>query len=78
MKLSVDLGFETRIIVSGIAKHFDPATLPGKRVIVLVNLAPRKMRGVESNGMILMAEDPSGKLFFVAEEGSSEPGLPIS
>ncbi len=78
LKLSVDLGFETRIIVSGIAKHFDPATLPGKRVIVLVNLAPRKMRGVESNGMILMAEDPSGKLFFVAEEGSSEPGLPIS
>lgn len=78
LKLSVDLGFETRIIVSGIANHFDPATLPGKRVIVLVNLAPRKMRGVESNGMILMAEDPSGKLFFVAEEGSSEPGLPIS
>lgn len=78
LKLSVDLGFETRIIVSGIAKHFDPVDLPGKKVTVLVNLAPRKMRGVESNGMILMAEDPSGKLFFVADDGSSELGLPIS
>lgn len=78
LKLSVDLGFEMRTIVSGIAKHFDPTELVGKKVIVLVNLAPRKMKGVESNGMILMAESPSGKLYFVAEEGSSLPGLPIS
>ena len=78
LKLSVDLGFETRIIVSGIAKHFDPGELPGKKVTVLANLAPRKMRGVESNGMILMAENKSGKLFFIADEGSSDLGLPIS
>lgn len=78
LKLTVDLGFETRIIVSGIAKHFDPLELPGKKVTVLANLAPRKMRGVESNGMILMAENQSGELFFVAEEGSSDLGLPVS
>ena len=78
LKLSVDLGFEKRTIVSGIAKHFDPSALPGKKVVVLVNLAPRKMRGVDSNGMLLMAEDQEGKLFFISGEGTQEIGLPIS
>ncbi len=78
LKLSVDLGFESRTIVSGIAQHFDPAALPGKRCLVLVNLAPRKLRGVESQGMILMAENGLGELQFVATDGESPAGMPIS
>ncbi|MEJ7627694.1 MAG: methionine--tRNA ligase [Ferruginibacter sp.] len=65
LKLEVDLGFEKRIIVSGIALHFTAAEIVGKQVVVVVNLAPRKMRGIESNGMILMAEDANGKLMFI-------------
>jgi methionyl-tRNA synthetase len=65
LKLEVDLGAEKRVIVSGIALHFDPADIVGKQVTVVTNLAPRKMRGIESNGMILMAEDVDGKLKFV-------------
>lgn len=65
LKLEVDLGFEKRTIVSGIALHFNPEDIIGKQVVVVANLAPRKMRGIESNGMILMAEDKSGKLHFV-------------
>ncbi|MCB0507572.1 MAG: methionine--tRNA ligase [Bacteroidetes bacterium] len=65
LKLFVDIGIEKRTIVSGIAEHFTPEEIIGKNVSVLVNLAPRKLRGIESNGMILMAEDASGKLYFV-------------
>lgn len=78
LKLNVDLGFEQRVIVSGIALHFAPENLIGQQVAVLVNLAPRKMRGVESNGMILMAEDAEGKLHFVQTPASAESGMPIS
>lgn len=66
LKLTVDLGFEQRTIVSGIAKHFDPATLVGKRVVIVANLAPRKLRGIESQGMILSAEDANGTLGLIA------------
>ncbi len=66
LKLSVDLGFETRTIVSGIAAYFKPEDLPGKQVCVVANLAPRKLRGIESKGMILLAEDADGKLVFVS------------
>jgi methionyl-tRNA synthetase len=65
LKLLVDIGMEQRTIVSGIAEHFTPEEVIGKEVSVLVNLAPRKLRGIESNGMILMAEDENGKLHFV-------------
>src|SRR6476620_7985557 len=65
LKLQVDLGHETRTIVSGIAQHFKPEQLVNKQVIVVVNLAPRKMRGIESQGMILSAEQPDGKLILV-------------
>jgi len=78
LKLSVDLGSETRTIVSGIAMHYAPQDILGKQVTVVTNLAPRKMRGIESNGMILMAEDPSGKLHFVHPDSSVEPGSGIS
>ncbi len=65
LKLEVDMGFEKRTIVSGIALHFAPEDIVGKQVVVVANLAPRKMRGIESQGMILMAEDKAGKLHFV-------------
>ena len=68
--LKVDTGIDTRTIVSGIAESFKPEDIVGKKVTVLVNLAPRKLRGVESEGMILMSENEDGKLVFVnpAEE----------
>jgi methionine--tRNA ligase beta chain len=78
LKLSVDLGFETRTIVSGIALHFAPEDIVGKQVVVVANLAPRKMRGVESNGMILLAEDKEGKLHFVAPSTVINPGAGVS
>lgn len=78
LKLSVDLGFETRTIVSGIALHFQPEDIVGKQVTVVTNLAPRKMRGIESNGMILMAEDKSGKLHFINPEKAIDTGSNVS
>lgn len=69
LKLTVDVGFEERTIVSGIAAHFSPEEIIGKEVSVLVNLAPRKLKGIESNGMILMAEDANGNLYFVNADG---------
>jgi methionyl-tRNA synthetase len=65
LKLTIDLGFETRTILSGIAKHFKPEDVIGKEVVVLANLAPRKMMGIESNGMVLMAENAGGTLGLV-------------
>jgi methionyl-tRNA synthetase len=78
LKLEVDMGFEKRTIVSGIALHFEPTDIIGKQVVVVSNLAPRKMRGIESNGMILMAEDKSGKLHFVSPATVIEPGSGVS
>ena len=66
--LKVDVGIDTRTIVSGIAESFKPEDIIGQKVTVLVNLAPRKLRGVESQGMILMTDTPDGKLAFI------EPG----
>jgi methionyl-tRNA synthetase len=66
LKLSVDLGFETRTIVSGIAEHFKAEDIIGQQILIIANLAPRKLRGIESNGMILMAENADGKLAFVS------------
>lgn len=63
--LKVDTGIDVRTVVSGIAEHFSPEEVIGKRVTVLANLAPRKLRGVESQGMILMTNDAEGKLVFV-------------
>jgi methionyl-tRNA synthetase len=65
LKLTIDLGFEQRTILSGIAKHFSAEAVVGQQVIVLANLAPRKMMGIESNGMVLLAENAEGKLDFV-------------
>ncbi len=78
LKLQVDLGFETRTIVSGIAMHFNAEDIVGKQVTVVTNLAPRKMRGIESQGMILMAEDKSGKLYFINGEEKIDEGSGVS
>ncbi|HEU4574188.1 MAG TPA: methionine--tRNA ligase [Chitinophagaceae bacterium] len=78
LKLQVDIGVETRTIVSGIALHFKPEEIVGKQVVVVANLAPRKMRGIESNGMILMAEDNQGKLHFIQPEAAINPGAGVS
>ncbi len=78
LKLQVDLGTETRTIVSGIALHWEPAAIIGKKVVVVANLAPRKMRGIESNGMILMTEDAAGKLQFVQGGDATPNGSAVS
>ncbi len=66
LQLTVDLGSEQRTVVAGIAKFFKPEELPGQPVVVVANLAPRKLRGIESQGMILMAENEKGELAFVS------------
>ncbi|MEY3945782.1 MAG: methionine--tRNA ligase [Bacteroidota bacterium] len=78
LQLEVDLGFETRTILSGIAMHFDPEAVVGQKVVVVANLAPRKMRGIDSNGMILMAEDADGKLHFVSAGEAAKGGWKVS
>lgn len=78
LKLEVDLGFEKRIIVSGIALHFKPEDLVNKQVVIVANLAPRKLKGIESNGMILSAEDESGKLHLINPEQIINPGAGVS
>jgi methionyl-tRNA synthetase len=78
LELLVDLGFEKRTILSGIAMHFNPEDIVGKQVAIVANLAPRKMRGIESKGMILMAEDANGKLYFVHPSEAIAAGSNIS
>ncbi|MFN5479740.1 MAG: methionine--tRNA ligase [Chitinophagaceae bacterium] len=78
LQLEVDLGFEKRTILSGIALHFQPEEVVGKQVVVVANLAPRKMRGIDSQGMILMAEDVSGKLHFVQPSSLINGGSTVS
>ena len=74
LHLTVDLGFEQRTILSGIAQHFKPADLPGQRVVIVANLAPRKMKGIDSNGMILLSENADGGLKFVEPQAEAENG----
>jgi methionyl-tRNA synthetase len=78
LELLVDLGFEQRTILSGIAMHFKPEDIVGKQVTIVANLAPRKMRGIESKGMILMAEDAAGKLYFVSPSEAIAAGSSIA
>jgi methionyl-tRNA synthetase len=78
LKLEIDLGSEKRTIVSGIAQHYTPEEMVGKQVIVVTNLAPRKMKGIESQGMILTAEDKDGKLQLLKPENPVSPGSSVS
>ncbi len=77
LKLELDLGFERRTVVSGIAGSFSPDDLPGRKVLLLANLEPRKMRGIESQGMILMASGPEGALFFVSPDDAAPDGASV-
>ena len=77
LKLEIDLGYEKRTVLSGIAMHFKPEEIIGKQVTVVANLALRKMRGIESKGMILMAEDKDGKLVFVPPVHDTDNGSTV-
>jgi methionyl-tRNA synthetase len=78
LKLTVDTGVDKRTILSGIAKHFSPEQMIGKQVTLIANLAPRKMMGIESQGMILMAEDADGKLKLLQPSEVVAPGSMVS
>jgi methionyl-tRNA synthetase len=78
LKLTVDTGLDKRTILSGIAKHFTPEEMIGKQVTLIANLAPRKMMGIESQGMILMAEDSDGKLKLLQPNDIVTPGSTVS
>lgn len=78
LKLTVDTGIDTRTILSGIALHFSPEEMVGKQVTLIANLAPRKMMGIESQGMILMAEDTDGKLKLLQPSDIVMPGSTVS
>ncbi len=77
LKLTLDTGLDKRIVVSGIAEYFDPAAIKGKQVSVVINLESREIRGIESQGMILMAEDKDGKLVFVSPAENVSDGSEI-
>ena len=74
LKLTVDTGIDQRTIVSGIAEHFTPEELVGQQVLVLVNLQPRELKGILSQGMILMAEDATGALRLVQPSEAVKAG----
>lgn len=77
LKLTVDTGVDVRTVVSGIAESFTPEEVIGKQVMILLNLAPRKIRGIESQGMLLLTTKPDGKLSFVTPDETVENGIEI-
>ncbi len=77
LKLTIDTGIDKRTIVSGIAEHYTPEELVGHQILVLVNLAPREIKGITSNGMILMAEDATGRLVLLQPEQGVNSGAMI-
>jgi methionyl-tRNA synthetase len=78
LKLTVDIGIETRTVLSGIAEQYTPEEVLGKKVILLANLKPRKMMGIESQGMILMTEDKDGQFRFLTPDGKTGDGSTVS
>lgn len=78
LKLTVNSGLDTRTILSGIAKHYTPEEIVGRNVTFIANLAPRKMMGIESQGMILMAEDHDGQLRLITPDNDVQPGSTVS
>jgi methionyl-tRNA synthetase len=77
LKLQLRVGAEERTVLSGIAEHFKPEEVIGRKVLYLMNLAPRKIRGIESHGMILMAENSEGKLSFMSPNAQTESGSEV-
>jgi methionyl-tRNA synthetase len=74
LKLTIDTGLDERTVVSGIAEHYSPEEMVGKNVLMLINLAPREIKGIESQGMILMAENAEGKLCALSSDQNIQPG----
>ena len=77
LKFKVDTGVDVRTVVSGVAESFTPEECIGKQVMILLNLAPRKIRGIESQGMLLLTTKPDGKLSFVTPDDKVENGIEI-
>lgn len=77
LKLEVDIGSEIRTLIAGIGEKYSPEELVGKRVIVVANLKPKKIAGVESQGMILAAVDDRNNIFLVTVEGEVPPGAKV-
>ncbi len=77
LKLTIDTGLDTRTIVSGIAEYYTPEEVVGKQISILANLAPRKIKGIESRGMILMAKEANGKMKIVSPEERLSNGATI-
>ena len=77
LQFLIDDGMEQRTIVSGIAKYYEPEQLIGKQVTFIANFAPRKLKGVTSQGMILSAENPDGSLTVISPEGDIAPGARV-
>ena len=78
LKLTIDTGVDQRTVLSGIAQHYTPEEMVGKQVTLIANLAPRKMMGLESQGMVLMAEDSNGKLRLLQPNEVVTPGSVVS
>lgn len=78
LKLEIDTGLDRRTILSGVAEHFSPESLVGKQCTFLANLPPRKMMGIDSNGMVLFAEDKAGKLHLLNPEGTIDDGAMVN
>jgi methionyl-tRNA synthetase len=77
LKLTIDTGIDQRTVVSGIAEYFEPEKIIGQQVSILVNLAPKTLKGIESQGMILMAEDADGSLVFVTPATKIKEGSEV-
>ncbi|MEM3369402.1 MAG: methionine--tRNA ligase subunit beta [Candidatus Micrarchaeia archaeon] len=77
LKMKIDLGYEQRQLVAGIAQMYKPEDIIGKQIIVVANLEPRKIRGVESNGMILAVESSEGKIILITTSEKAENGLRV-
>jgi methionyl-tRNA synthetase len=77
MKLKVDTGLDTRTVVAGIAEQFSPEQVKGRQVSIAVNLDPKKIKGIESQGMILMAEDAEGNLTFLGPGTRTQRGAVV-
>ena len=78
LKLKIDTGIDQRMVVAGIAEDFEPEKITGRQVCILVNLEPRNIKGIQSQGMILMAEDSKGRLAFISPADTTEEGSVIS
>ena len=78
LKLTLDLGDETRTVVSGIAQWYQPEDLPGRKVVLVANLKPAKLRGIVSEGMILAADDGDGNLVLVGTDQDIATGAKVS